>query len=120
MENKVFHISVAAVLVALLMLLTDPFMYWMPAGVQMLVLLGATALAALWAGFVMQERAHDEREAVHTMYAGRAAYLSGLAVLTLALIVQGLAHAIDPWVPLALGAMVVSKLAARMYVERRQ
>jgi len=120
MQNKIFHIGVALVLVALLVLLTDPFMYWMPAPAQMLVLLGATVLAAFWAGFVMQERASDEREAVHTMYAGRVAYLSGIATLTLALIVQGLNHALDPWIPLALGVMVVSKLAARLYVEYRQ
>lgn len=120
MANKAFHISVAIVLLGLLLFLTDPFMYWMPEPAQMLVLLGATALAALWAGFVMQERSSDEREAVNAMYAGRVAYLSGIAVLTLALVVEGLAHDIDPWIPFALGVMVISKLAARMYVERRQ
>lgn len=118
MANKIFHIGIAVILVALLTLLSDPFMLWMPARAQMIVLLGAAIFACVWAGFVMYERAYDEREMLHKMHAGRVAYLSGIAVLTLALIVQGFAHAIDPWVSAALGVMVVSKLVARLYSER--
>ncbi len=117
MANKFFHIGTAVVLIALLMLLSDPFMLWMPAEAQMAVILGAAVLACVWAGFVMYERADDEREMLHKMHAGRIAYLSGIAVLTLALIFQGFAHAIDPWVSTALGVMVVSKLFARLYSE---
>ncbi|MCR4281251.1 MAG: hypothetical protein NUV88_02895 [Candidatus Kaiserbacteria bacterium] len=117
MANKLFHISTAVVLVVLLVLLTDPFMLWMPAQAQTAVLLGAAILACLWAGFVMYESANDEREMLHKMHAGRVAYLSGIAVLTLALIFQGLAHDIDPWVSSALAAMVISKLVARLYLE---
>ncbi len=118
MANKLFHILVAVVFVTLLVLLTDPLMVWMPAPAQMLALLSAAVLAAVWAGFVMYEHVHDEREAIHKEAAGRVAYLSGVALLTIALVVQGLAHAIDPWVPLALGGMVLAKLAARLYLER--
>lgn len=120
MKNKFFHIGTAVVLVGLLILLSDPFMLWMPAEAQMMVLLGAAALACVWAGFVMYERSDDEREMLHKMHAGRIAYLSGIAVLTLALIFQGFAHTIDPWVSVALGVMVVSKLLARFYSESYQ
>lgn len=118
MENKFFHIGTAGVLVTLLMLLSDPFMLWMPARAQMATLLGAAVLVAVWAGFVMYEKSSDERELVHKMHAGRVAYLSGIAVLTLALIFQGLAHAIDPWISFALGTMVVLKLVTRLYADR--
>ncbi|MDP3965482.1 MAG: hypothetical protein Q8Q13_01655 [bacterium] len=118
MANKLFHITTAVVLVMLLVLLSDPFMLWMPAQAQTAALLGAAILACLWAGFVMYESAHDEREAIHKMHAGRVAYLTGIAILTLALVFQGLAHDIDPWVSAALAAMVISKLAARLYLER--
>lgn len=119
MENKFFHITVAVALIVLLALLIDPFMYWMPTGMHMIVLLGATAMAALWSGFVVYERAHDEREVALTMHAGRIAYLSGIAVLTIALVVQGIQYTIDPWIPLALGVMVVAKITARLLAERR-
>lgn len=83
-------------------------------------LLGATVLLAIWAGFVMYERAPDEREAIHRMNAGRIAYLSGIVLLTVALVTQGLAHEIDPWISLTLGTMVLVKLISRFYSERFQ
>jgi len=118
MAHNFLPVGVAVVLVVLLALLTDPFMLWMPPAAAMATLLGAAALACAWAGFVLYERATDERDMTNRMYAGRAAYLAGIGVLTLALVVQGLAHAIDPWVPLALGVMVVVKLGTRVYTER--
>ena len=118
MANKLLSIGTAVVLLGLLTLLSDPFMLWMPAEAQMAALLGAAVLACVWAGFVMYERSSDEREMLHKMHAGRVAYLSGIAVLTAALVVQGFAHTIDPWVSVALGVMVISKLIARFYSER--
>ena len=115
MQNKLSYISTAALLALLLVLLSDPFMLWMPMGAQLVVLLAAAVLACVWSGFILYERASDEREALHAMHAARIAYLSGIAVLTLALLLQGLAHAIDPWIPLALGVMVIAKLVARLY-----
>jgi hypothetical protein len=118
MRNKLFHIGTALLLVGLLTLLSDPFMVWMPGFAQMTTLLGAAVLACVWAGFVMYEGSQDEREMLHKMHAGRIAYLSGVAVLTAALVVQGFAHDIDPWISAALGVMVISKLVARFYSER--
>lgn len=118
MKNNVLTIVVAAVFVLLLGLLSDPFMLWMPPPAQMTVLLCAAVFACAWAGFVFYERSHDEREVMHAMFAGRVAYLSGVAVLTAALIVQGFSHQIDQWVPLSLGVMVLSKLAARLYSQK--
>lgn len=118
MKNNILAIGAAVVFVVLLALLSDPLMLWMPPPAQMMALLGAAALAAVWAGFVLYEKAHDEREALHGMQAGRVAYLCGVAVLTCALVAQGFAHAIDSWVSIALAVMVVSKLAARLYTQR--
>lgn len=118
MKNNILKIAVALAFVGLLVLLTDPFMAWMPEAGLTTVLLVVTILMCAWTGFVIYERAGDEREAVHRMQAGRAAYLSGIAVLTAALVVQGLAHQIDPWISAALAAMVLVKLGARLYSDR--
>ncbi len=93
-------------------------MLWMPPMATMAVLLGVVVLLCVWAGFVMYEQADDERDAFHRMHAGRAAYLSGVTVLTIGLLIQGFAHAIDPWVAGALGVMVVAKFSARLYTDR--
>jgi uncharacterized membrane protein (DUF441 family) len=120
MKNKTTHISIAVLLIVCLTLLSDPFMLWMPMGAQMAALLCAAVLLAIWAGFVMYERAPDEREAIHRMNAGRMAYLSGIVLLTVALVTQGLAHDIDPWISVTLGTMVLVKLLSRFYSERFQ
>lgn len=110
---------ISLVLVALLALLFSSAS-WMPLVGAMLVLLVATALLAVFAGFVMKEKGGDERDMLHRLNAGRTAYLSGLGVLTFALVVQGLAHDIDPWILLALGVMVLSKVVSHYYSDRYQ
>ena len=116
--NNLLSFSIVGLMMVLLFTLTDPFMYWMPIATQMIALTIATALVCFWAGFIIREGAGDERETVLRMHAGRAAFLSGVIVLTLALVIQGLAHAIDPWIPAALAVMVFAKLSARWYSDR--
>ena len=82
----------------------------MPNSAQMLILtilLGfiATFLVLLW-----RENPHDERETVNQSSASRAAYIVGAVVLIIALIIQSLKHEIDPAVPLALLAMISTKV----------
>ncbi len=119
MKNKAFHIFVAIVLVVLLALLSD-LTPWMPPMAAMMALLAVAVLLAVFAGLVLHENGGDEREVIHRMNAGRVAYLSGIGTLTLALIVQGLAHTIDPWILVALGVMVLAKIGSRFYSDRYQ
>lgn len=118
MKSKLVQVLVAVVIVFFLLALGDYLPFWMPNMNEMLVLLVVTLLMLTWASFVMFEKAVDEREVMLRMHAGRVAYLSGIGVLLLALIVQGFAHTIDPWIMLALGVMVVAKLGARLYLDR--
>jgi uncharacterized protein YhhL (DUF1145 family) len=117
MKNNLSHIAVAIITVVLLLALVDPFMYWMPPMAGMVALVLACVVVIGWAGFVMYEGAADEREAAHRMNADRIAYFASVTILTLALLVQGIQHAVDPWVAFALGVMVVAKVAARIYYE---
>ncbi len=120
MKNNIYFVATTAVLVFLLILLSDVFMLWMPGMMSMFVLLIVSVLLCVWVGFILREDATDEREVLHRMYAGRVAYLLGIGVLTLALLVQGLAHTIDPWIAIALLAMVSGKTVARLYLEHSQ
>lgn len=120
MKNNYVHIFLALVLSGLLLMLTDPFMFWMPPMYAMTALFIAVVSLGIWTGFIMKEEALDEREAQHRMHSGRVAYLAGLFMLTAGLIAQGFgpAHHVDPWIAAALWIMVVSKLAARLYFEK--
>lgn len=118
MKNNTIQISVALVLAFFLLALGDFLPFWMPNMDEMTVLLVVTLLMLVWVGFVMYEKAIDEREVMLRMHAGRVAYLSGIATLTIALVIQGFAHAIDPWIILTLCVMVLSKLGARLFLDR--
>lgn len=118
MRNNSIQIIVALVIVFFLLALGDFLPFWMPNMNEMLVLLIVTLLMLVWSGFVMYEKATDEREVMLRMHAGRIAYLSGIGVLLVALIVQGFEHAIDPWIMLAIAVMVITKLGARLYLDR--
>jgi hypothetical protein len=89
----------------------------MPMMGEMTALLLVTALLIVWVGFILFETVHDEREAMLRHQSGRFAYLAGISVLLCALLIQGFAHAIDPWIPVTLAVMVVVKQVTRLYLE---
>ena len=117
--RTLLHVITAVTLVVILGLLADPFMLWMPDMAAMTVLIIAAALLCVWIGLVIREHGGDERSVAHRMHAGRIAYLLGIGVLTVGLVVQGFTYSIDPWIALALATMVLSKLAVHLYADWR-
>jgi phosphoglycerol transferase MdoB-like AlkP superfamily enzyme len=118
MKNNVFiHTAIALLISFFALVLADLIPFWMPMMGEMTVLLIATVLLIVWVGFILFETVHDEREAMLRHQSGRFAYLAGISVLLCALVVQGFAHAIDPWIPVTLAVMVVVKQAVRLYLE---
>ena len=117
MSKSPLHIIVGLVLAFLLLTLADLVPFWMPMMGEMTAVLIVSVLLLVWIGFVLKEQAHDEREALLTMKSGRVAYLLGLFVLMVALIMQGKEDMIDPWIALALAVMVLAKLATRFFNE---
>lgn len=119
MENDTLkEVVVGGGLLVLLVLLANPLDIFMPSPITMMLLTAIVILALLLASFVWKETAQDEREHVHRMLAGRAAFLAGAVVLLLGIAVQTFAHRLDLWLPAALGAMVAAKLAVRAYSRR--
>jgi len=112
------EIIASVVLVALLVLLLNPFGFWMPTSLQMVILGAAIAAFGTIAAFVLRERASDEREEAHRSFSGRLAFLAGSAVLLFGIVLQSLDHAVDPWLVAVLASMILAKLAARLYGDR--
>ena len=119
-NNHIKESLVGAVLVALAVLLLNPLGFWMPDMMLMVMLVLMLAVFALFAIFVLRENAQDEREVVHRMLAGRAAFLTGAAILTVGIVFQEIRHDIlDNWLVIALVAMVLVKIGARIYTDTR-
>jgi sugar phosphate permease len=117
-NNYIVETTVAVILVILLLFIINPFHFWMPNTLHMMVL-GATIVAfGIFSAFILKEKVHDEREGAHRMLAGRVAFLSGSSVLILGIIVQEFSHNVDLWLPICLVMMIIAKILARVYSER--
>lgn len=114
-NNLVLELGVSALLIVLAVLLLNPLHMWMPDMLAMLVVVLLLGAFGILAGFVLRERATDEREQNHKLFAGRVAYLGGVAVLLLGIVVQGLHHNVDAWLVIALLVMLLAKFAAHLY-----
>lgn len=109
------EIIAALVLVLLMSLLLNPFSWFMPSPMVMLLILAAVVAFGLFASFVWKEKARDERELLHRTMAGRVAFLSGAAVLVLGIIIEGLNHSVDVWLVLTLAVMIGAKIITAIY-----
>ncbi len=112
MKHKNFPFSLVAssgTLIALGILLTDPFDLTM--NNMMLVVVSGLLLASfgVFAGLFWKEQAADEREAVLIDRAGRFGYLVGMSVLIVSLVVRSFDHSVDAWLVVTIAAMILSK-----------
>ena len=82
----------------------------MPSALQMLILAIVLVLTSGFLLFLWREQPDDERELQNQVIASRWAYIIGSIVLILALVIQSLKHHIDPAVPIALLAMIATKI----------
>lgn len=121
MKNNYYIIEtvIAVVLIGLAVALLNPFGWWMPDMLAKMIMVGLLIIFAVLVGFVWGEKARDEREMLHTMIAGRFAFLVGVAVLIAGIVVQNFNHAIDPWLVGALGTMVLAKVFGLVYGQTR-
>jgi len=118
-NNLVQETTVSIILLILLFLFLNPFNFWMPSSLVMMMVLGLIVVFVIFASLFWRELAQDERENSHRMRAGRIAFLVGTSVLVLGVIIQGVKHAVDIWLVVALGAMVLAKISVLVYSRAR-
>ena len=82
----------------------------MPSSMQMTILVAVLVLVATFLVFLWREKPVDEREAHNQAQASRLAYIIGSITLIIGLVVQSLDHEVDPVVPIALLAMIATKI----------
>ena len=120
MKSKlVQEFTLSALLIFLLLALLNPLHFWMPDEFLMMLVAALVVAFSLFSIFVWRERARDEREGLHLLFAGRAGFVAGASTLVLGIVIESFTHAIDVWLVLALGAMIFAKVAGLFYARRR-
>ncbi len=114
-NNLLQEVSISGTLIILLVFFLNPFDFWMPTSLLMMMVLALVVVFALFASFLWKENHKDEREGLHKMMAGRIAFLVGTALLTLGIIVQSFDHNLDPWLIFVLTGMIVAKNMTLIY-----
>lgn len=118
MQTTLKEAASAVILVFLLILIVNPFHIWMPDMVHMMFVTALLLVFGFFASVIMRESAHDERDGVHRMHAGRAAFLTGSLLLIAGIIYQGLSDRLDIWLPVTLVSMIIAKIGSRFYTDR--
>jgi peptidoglycan/LPS O-acetylase OafA/YrhL len=118
MRNNLKELSVTLLFIIIAILLLNPFNFWMPNMLLMVILALALIIFGVFISFVLREKVLDERDNVHRQLAGRNAFLTGSIVLVVGLMIQGYKHQIDPWLVLALVFMIVAKVATRIWSDK--
>ena len=118
--NKIIEtlISALVVLISIAFLIHEPLL--MPMGIQMLMIVTVSILFLALAAFFFKEEARDEREKLHKLAAGRFSFVVGSLFLLLGIVFGILKHDIDPFLPITLVAMIISKVVYRRYSERNR
>lgn len=97
-------------LTTIALLAIAPKTFVMPTSLQMLILSVVLGLIATFLVLLWREQPDDEREMQNQALASRSAYIVGSIVLITALIIQSLSHNLDSAIPIALLAMIATKV----------
>jgi len=109
------EIIVGLVLIIISLLLLNQEMLLMPQSIDMLVLVGLIVAFLVFFGLIWKESTKDEREYLHSLQAGRKAFLVGIVILVIGIVNQSLNHNIDPWLLYGLIGMLFVKIGSRIY-----
>jgi hypothetical protein len=117
-HNRTHEIGISVALIALFIVLLNPFHLWMPDMMHLLLLALGVVVFGAYAVFVMRERALDERDGVYRMRSGRAAFLVGAGALVCGILYESGAGSVDIWLVFVLVLMVVTKVGVHFYSDR--
>ncbi|PIT89265.1 MAG: hypothetical protein COU27_01250 [Candidatus Levybacteria bacterium CG10_big_fil_rev_8_21_14_0_10_36_7] len=113
------EIAIPTILIVALILLANPYMFWMPSPMQMLILVVFVITFVLFGSFIWKEKAADERENLHRYIIGRFAFLTVTTILVFGIILQTINHSLDIWLVITLISGILAKVAGRYYAQKK-
>lgn len=118
MKNAV-DIILPITLITALILLANPYMFWMPNTLHMAILAFFVIAFALFSAFIWNEHAADERENLHRFIVGRYAFLAITTILVIGVTIQTINHTLDIWLVAALVVGILAKVIGGIYTKMR-
>jgi hypothetical protein len=119
MKHISAEVILAAIFLALLFVLLNPWHIFMPTYVVMMIEAALLVVFAAFLIFIWRETGGDERDERHREFSDRLAFLVGAGILLAWVIVGEWRRNLNPWVLFALACMVVAKTAGFVYTRIR-
>lgn len=107
--------SIGIILLGILAIFLNPSHLFMPDTVNTMLMLSLIIGFLLFVALIWREQASDERDNLHIQKSGRLSFFVGATILVMGIVYQAIHHDIDPWLLYSLSAMVVTKLASRVF-----
>ena len=118
-EDLLQEIIVSLIIIVLIVALLNPFSFWMPDMILVLMIVGLLVSFSIFASFIWKESVKDERENLHRLVAGRIAFLVGSGTLVAAIAIEGISHKVDVWLVIVLGSMILAKTLGLIYAKNK-
>lgn len=116
MKNKFLgELILSVALIGLLLFFLNPLLVFLPQPMHPFMVPLLVILFIIFAGLLWKERPSDEREQLHTFISSRFAYFAGVAIITIAIVIQHAQGAIDPWLIIAICVMLLAKILGLLY-----
>ena len=112
--KKELLILIALVILLITLFVLNPIICSNPL-METMVLIFIGIFALLFISFVWKEYARDERESLHKYIASRFAYLAGVLILTIGVILQTIQNHLDVWLVISLCTMLLLKMVGIIY-----
>lgn len=120
MKNKyIGEIIITLVLIGILIVCLNPLNFLMPAPIVSMLIILLLIVFGIFTAVIWKEKSKDEREKLHKYFAGHFAFLTGSAFLVIAISIQEINHNLDPWLVYILIIMILAKIIARIYSDKR-
>lgn len=113
------EIGISVGLIVILLVFLNPFNLLMPPPIVNMLLIALLVFFGLFSAVIWKERSGDERDNYHKMIAGHLAFLTGSILLTVAIVIQELNHALDSWLVYILIGMILAKIIGHIYSQRK-
>jgi len=117
-ENPFVDLLLATSLILLLLFAYNPFEFWMPEMLHIVLIGGIASVLVLFLVLVWKEQDYDERDTRNRLISGKYSFIVGTVILAIGNIVQLLQYEMNIWLPLALAGMVLTKLLSMAVLER--
>ena len=119
-KNILAELLVSTILIFFLVLFLNPTDLLMPMNATAMAGIVVIVLFFIFAGLIWKEKAHDERESLHVLGAGRISFVVGLLIAILGIVEQSFRHNIDAWLIFTAIGMILAKIGYRLYSSKNK